>query len=125
GVDLGDDPIMSAIWSYVQKRKILGSNAVATVTRFVVDAETYQGVSPQLGALAVTLLRHALSVPNLKITLNVMANPEVWEPLARSTDFFLRSHDFHFEVGGRNVGVFMQDWRQEPPDMWLARLSPP
>src|SRR5690606_11848583 len=57
GVDLGEDPIARAIWNHIQDREILGASGVSTIMRFVVDANTYQGVSPQLGAFAVTLLR--------------------------------------------------------------------
>ena len=125
GVDLGEDSITRAIWRFVQERKILGTRGAATIMRFVVDADTYQGISPEIGAFAVALLRHCLTVPNLKIAFTVLANPEMWDRLATSTGFFLRADDFQFEVGGRSVGVFMQDWREESPEMWLARLSPP
>lgn len=118
------DPLTRAIWDYLERNNLLGSSDVATVTRFVVDAETYQDVSPRIASMALTLLRHCLAVPNLKFTFNIMARPEVWEPFARASGFFQPVRELQFVVGGRRMGVFMQDWRWETPAMWLARIAP-
>lgn len=123
-VDVGEDHIARAIWRYLQEQRLPGPGGVATIMRFVVDARTYQALSPQIAALAVALLQHCLTLSNLEFTFNVMAHPEAWDHLAASTGFFPRADQFHFEVAGRPVGIFMQDWRQVPPEVWLTRLTP-
>lgn len=123
GIDPVEDPIAKEIWTYLHKRRMLQADGAATLMRFVVDAETYQDISPPIAAFAVTMIRHFLTVPNLNVSLNLLANPEAWDRFALSTGFFRRSHDLHFEIGGRKVGVFVQDWRQEPVEMWLTRLT--
>lgn len=120
------DPLTRRIWEYLQKNDLLQPNDVATVSRFVIDAEKYQDITPQIASFAMFLLRHCLTVPNLKFTFNILAQPEVWEPFATASGFFklVRDKDLQFQVGERRMGVFMQDWRCETPEMWLSRIAP-
>lgn len=120
---IGDDPIAHAIWEYLERCGFPADGGVATLTRFVVVAQNYQELSPELAAFAVAVVQHCLTVPDLKFSFNVLVHPERWEPLAADTGFFPRVSELNFEVGGRPVGVFMQDWRAVPPDVWLKRLA--
>lgn len=121
--DTHRDPTIRAIWEYLQKKSLLKPGDVAAVTRFIVDNETYQTVSPRTASFIVTLLRHWLTMPNLKFAFNILADPEVWEPHALSSDFFKPEEELQFKHGERTMGVFMQDWREEPPSAWLARIA--
>lgn len=118
------DPVTRLVWEYLQEENLLGPADVATVTRFVVDAETYQQITPNMASMAVSLLRHCLTVPNLKFTFNIMADPERWEPFALASGFFKRARDLVVNSGRRPKGVFVQDWRHESPAAWIARVAP-
>jgi len=118
------DPVTRTIWEYLLAKDLLQPSDVATVSRFVIDAEAYQDITPNIASMALLLLRHCLTVPNLKFTLNILAQPEVWEPFATASGFFQPLKDLQFEVGEYKMGVFMQDWRHETPQMWLSRISP-
>lgn len=121
--DITADPVVQAIWEHLQRQNIPTPDGVVTVMRFVVHAQRHQELSPEIGAFAVALLQHCLAVRNLEFTFTVLVHPERWESLAASTGFFPRVTDLYFEVSGLPVGVFMQDWRTEPPGVWLTRLA--
>lgn len=117
------DPVAKELWRHLRERRMLEPGCVATVTRFVADAETYQGISPAIAAFAIAMIRHFLGIANLDVSVNLLTNPQDWEPFAVATGFFPRAHDLNFEIAGRKVGAFLQDWRQEPVERWLARLD--
>lgn len=118
------DPLTRRLWDYLQENHLLGPGEVATVSRFIIDAETYQEITPALASMAISLLRHCLTVPNLKFTFNIMADPEKWEPMTLAANFFKPVRDLAFHSGGRSMGVFMQDWRDESPAAWLEHIAP-
>lgn len=118
-----DDPVVQGIWEYLERQHLPSPGGVVTVMRFVVNAHHHQSLSPEIGAFAVTLLQHCLAVQGLELTFTVLVHPERWEPFAAATGFFPRLGELHFEVSGQPVGVFMQDWRPQPPHRWLTRLA--
>lgn len=118
------DPFTRALWDYLQGNQLLQPGDTATVSRFVIDAEAYQGITPHIASLALFLLHHCLTVPNLKFTFNILSCPERWEPFATASGFFRPMSDLRLEINNRDFGVFMQDWRYESPRMWLERIAP-
>lgn len=124
-----NDEITTALCAFVlgdnpEGRPLLRDGEKMTITRYGVDAKTHQRPSPGVAALTVELVRDFVTTPNLKLTFNVMANPDEWEPIARQLNFFQRLQPFQFAVGGLTFGVFMQDWRHESPQHWIARIAP-
>lgn len=124
-----NDEISTALCAYVlgdnpEGRPLLRDGEKMTITRYSVDAETHQRPSPRMAALTVELVHDFVTTPRLKFTFNVMANPDEWEAIAHRLNFFNRLDGFRFVVDGLTFGVFMQDWRHESPQQWMARIAP-
>lgn len=124
-----DDEIIQALCAYLlgdnpDGRTLLEEGQAVTVTRFGADDKTHQRPSPAVAALIVELVRDFITTPNVKFTFNVMAKPDEWETYARKLQFFQRLEPYEFVVGRLTFGVFMQDWRRESPQQWLARIAP-
>lgn len=122
--EIRQDPLTRKIWEYLHWKGLLEPDDVATVNRFIVDAEAYQEITPPIASLAITLLRHCLTVPNLRFTFYITAQPQVWEPFAAASGFFRLLRDLRIQVGNDRMGILMQDWRHETPWMGLARICP-
>ena len=86
------------------------------------DAETYQGISPAIAAFAIAMIRHFLGIANLDVSVNLLTNPQDWEPFAVATGFFPRAHDLNFEIAGRKWLVHFASL--EPLEESSVRLLP-
>jgi hypothetical protein len=70
----------------------------------------------------VAATRYVLTTPGLAYSFHVFAAPELWRAVIDSTYIrYLEEGDF--SVGGRRYGLFMHDWRAQPPQAWLDELA--
>ncbi len=98
------------------------ANDQATMFRFWMDRELYQGVGATQSLIFVQAVRHYMTTPHLAFTLFACAEPDFW------SDGFLyadlgRVRGADFEVEGHKFGVFGHDWRARPVLSWLDLLS--
>jgi hypothetical protein len=59
-----------------------------------------------------------LTTPRLAWCFAALAEPERWRPLFEPIRF-PRAPEADFTVGGRHYGVFVHDWRVDPPQTWI------
>lgn len=120
--ELEADPGTRAVWHYLQSHAPLRPGERATILRFWMARDGYQGVSAAQTRVFLNVAQYYLTTPNLAFTFSPCANPMFWMPAFLYMDFALL-HEAAFEVGGRSYGVFGHDWRAVPAATWLDLLA--
>lgn len=120
--DIAADPGAEAAWRHTQRHGPPRPGEAVTQTRFVIDAQAYQGPSPTLNATPILTIQRYLQTPNLAWDFLTLFEPEPWN------DYFAlvglpRAEDADFEVGGRRYGLFCHDFRQLSVDQWLETMT--
>jgi hypothetical protein len=120
--DLEVDPGAIACWQYLQQYALLRLGESATLFRFWMANETYQGVSPTQTLIFINLIQYYRNTPGLAFTFIPFAQPNFWQEMFTYADFtHLPKADF--EVDGKSYGVYGHDWRVMPPAAWQALLA--
>lgn len=120
--DAERDPAVQAARHYLEKHAPLRKDEAATLFRFWMDREAYQGVSPIQGLIFVQTVRHYLQTPRLAFTFLPCSRPDLWALILAYADL-QRLSEADFEVGGKHFGVFGHDWRAVPPAAWLDLMA--
>ncbi|HET9223548.1 MAG TPA: BTAD domain-containing putative transcriptional regulator [Roseiflexaceae bacterium] len=116
------DPCAALAWRYLSKQAPLEDGQFVGLFRYWMDRDAYQAISPAQGMIFVAATRFVLTTPGLAYSFHVFATPELWRPVIEST--YIRYLDEgDFEIGGRRYGLFMHDWRSQPPRAWLEELA--
>lgn len=116
------DPAVDATWRYLNQHAPLRAGEIATLFRFWMADEGYQGVSSVQSLVFVNAVRHYLTTPGLAFTFFPVAEPDFWSP-AFAYASIARLPGADFAVEGRRYGVFGNDWRTLPPVAWLSLLA--
>lgn len=116
------DPGAEAAWSYLEAHAPLRPGERATVFRFWMDHDDYQGVSAVQSLIFVATVRHYLRTPGLAFTFLPCAEPDFWA-LVLMYAGVRRLPDADFTVGERTFGMYGNDWRAVPPERWLGGLA--
>ena len=119
--DVAADPGARAAWDYARHAPPRPGETV-TLSRFVVDRDTYQGPSPTLNAIPILTLQRYLGTPKLAWDFVALAEPERWNEYFAAADV-PRAAGADFRVGGRRFGLFAHDFRRVPVDALLELVS--
>jgi hypothetical protein len=120
--DIALDPGAIAVARFLERQAPLRPGERATLFRFWMAQDTYQGVSTTQSLTFVNAVRHYLSTANLACSFFACTEPDFWAPVFAYADLH-RIPDADFEVGGRRYGVYWHDWRATPPMVWLQLLA--
>ncbi|HSL28204.1 MAG TPA: hypothetical protein VK900_03305 [Anaerolineales bacterium] len=116
------DSAVKAGRAFLANRAALRSNQVATLFRFWMARDAYQGISPIQSLIFIQVAKHYLTTPGLAFTFFPCADPDFWTAILSYAEL-TRCPEADFEVGGRRYGVYGHDWRLMPPAVWIARLA--
>lgn len=116
------DPAVKSTRNYLANHAPLRGDDVATLFRFWMAEDTYQGISPIQSLIFIQVAKHYLITPHLAFTFFPCADPVFWEAILSYAEL-TRYPQADFEVGGKRYGVYGHDWRVMPPSMWIARLA--
>ncbi len=120
--DFQIDPAARVAWQYLQRHAPLRSGEGATLFRFWMARDTYQGVSAVQTLVFGAAAQHYLTAPGLAYAFFPCAEPDFWTPALTYADVN-RLPEADFEVDGRRYGVFGHDWRRVPPMAWLDVMA--
>lgn len=120
--EIASDPATRSAWSYMEKKAPLRPSERATIFRFWMARDSYQGVSSTQSLIFVNMVQHYLTTPGLAFTFLPCANPDFWSPVLNYADLS-RLKEAEFTVGNKTYGVFGHDWRTVPPINWLNLLA--
>ena len=116
------DPGAGAAWRWVQAQPPLEQGQFAALARFWMDRESYQAISPTQGMIFVAATRYVLTTPGLAYSFHTFAQADLWLPAADQI-LFERLPAADFAVGDHATGVYLRDWRAQPPQAWLEALA--
>jgi len=116
------DPCVQAIRRYLADQPPLADGQFAAIGRLWMARDSYQAISPTQGMIFVALTRYLLTTPGLAYSFHVMTEPELWKPVMDQV-LIERLPQADFSVGQRHYGLFMHDWRAQPPRTWLDELA--
>jgi hypothetical protein len=116
------DPAVAATWNYLAQQAPLRAGETATLFRFWMATDTYQGLSPVQSRIFLNMVQHYLTMPGLAFTLLPCAEPDLWTAVFGFADLH-RLPQADFTVEGRTFGVYGHDWRAVPPLIWLANMA--
>ena len=115
--DAAADPALAAAWQFAQRHAALRPGEGLLHHRFFVGRDGYQDLATHNMVAMVATMRW-LTTPRLAWCFAAVAEPERWRPMFESIRF-PRAPEADFEVGGRRYGVFVHDWRADPPHVWV------
>jgi hypothetical protein len=113
--DAKADPAVPLMQEWMERHGPLGPGERVVVSRFILVPRTAQFIqlrnnTPQL---------RWLTTPRLRWAFSFLYAPDSWEPAFRRINF-TRAHELEAKLDGRQ-GVFVHDWRADPPDVWAER----
>jgi hypothetical protein len=120
--DAKQDPAVAATKTFLESHAPLRKDEVATLFRFWMARETYQGISPIQSLIFIQVAKHYLTTAGLAFTFFPCADPDFWAAILHYAEL-IRYPEADFEVGGKHYGVYGHDWRVMPPAVWIARLA--
>ena len=116
------DPAVRSARAFLANQAPLRLGEVATLFRFWMARESYQGISPVQSLIFIQVAKQYLTSPNLAFTFFPCADPDFWAAILSYAEL-TRYPEADFEVGGKRYGVYGHDWRMMPPAAWIARLA--
>ncbi|MBF2067916.1 MAG: ATP-binding protein [Calothrix sp. C42_A2020_038] len=121
--DIEVDAGAVAAWQYLLNNAPLRSHEGATIFRFWMARDTYQGVSPTQSLIFINFVQYFQKTPGLAYTFLPCAEPEMWAPMLTYFDLKrLQGADFLVN-GRRKYGVYGHDWRLISPEAWRELLA--
>lgn len=116
------DAAVKSTRAYLVARAALRANEVATLFRFWMDGDAYQGISPIQSLIFIQVAKHYLTTPGLAFTFFPCADPGFWAAILSYAEL-IRIPEADFEVGERRYGIYGHDWRVMTPAVWIGRLA--
>jgi hypothetical protein len=116
------DPAIKSTRAYLAKHAPLRPDEVATLFRFWMDRDAYQGISPIQSLIFIQAAKHYLTTPGLAFTFFPCADPDFWAAILSYAEL-TRYPEADFEAGGKRYGVYGHDWRVMTPAVWIGRLA--
>ncbi|HET9591103.1 MAG TPA: hypothetical protein VFO91_20120 [Anaerolineales bacterium] len=116
------DPAVQATRDYLAGHAPLRAQEVATLFRFWMGRDSYQGISPIQSLIFIQVAKHYLTTPGLAFTFFPCADPDFWAAILAYAEL-ARLPEADFEVGGQRYGIYGHDWRVMTPAVWIARLA--
>jgi hypothetical protein len=120
--DAKRDPAVASTQTFLERHAPLRKDELATLFRFWMDKEAYQGVSPIQSLIFIQVAKHYLTTPGLAFTFFPCADPDFWAAILGYAEL-TRYPEADFEVGGKRYGIYGHDWRVMTPAVWIARLA--
>lgn len=116
------DPVADAALRHAHAVAPPRAGELVTLTRFVVDAETYQRPSPTVNAIPVLTIQRYLDQPNLSWDFLALHAPDPMDPYFAVADL-PRVPGVDPQCGGRRYGLYAHDFRVRPVDDWLELVT--
>lgn len=120
--DVAADPGAAAAREHADRHAPPRPGEALTQTRFVVDADAYQGPSPTLNAAPILTMQRYRTTPHLSWDYLTLAEPDRWNAYFALADL-PRATGADFVVDGRRYGLFAHDFRRAPFETWLDLVT--
>jgi len=114
--DRAADPVIAALWDYVDSVAPLGQGEHLGIRRFAVQPGWHQRPSPIMDLISRRTIATEMRTRGRAVTFTVFEDAERWRDyLAKAGMLEVVAVD----VGGRVQHVFGRDWRRQPVEQWV------
>jgi AAA ATPase-like protein len=114
--DLAEDPVIAALWDYVEAVAPLGKGEHLGIRRFAVQPGWHQRPSPLMDLISRRTIAAEMRTCGRAVTFTVFEDAERWRHyLAKAGMQEVAAVD----VDGRRQHVFGRDWRRQPVEKWV------
>jgi len=117
-----EDPCAAAVWRFLDTEPPLEPGQIVALSRFWMDRDAYQMISPTQGMIFVASIRYVLTTPGLAYSFHAFAHADLYAPMAGQV-LISRLPQGDFSVGRHRCGMFYYDWRALPPQAWVEALA--
>lgn len=120
--DLNLDPGAISCWHFLQKHAPLRPQEGATIFRFWMARDTYQGTSSTQSLIFTNFVLYFQKTSGLAYIFLPCASPDAWSAMLSYFDL-ARIPQADYQVGAKNYGVYGHDWRVVTPTQWQQILA--
>ncbi|WP_307135738.1 ATP-binding protein [Streptomyces aurantiacus] len=118
--DRAEDPVIAALWDYVEEAAPLGQGEHLAIRRFAVQPGCHQRPSPVMDLISRRTIAAEMRTRGRAITFTVFEDAQQWRN-------YLANAGLHevaaVDVGGREHHVFGRDWRRQTVEQWVEHRA--
>ena len=114
--DRAEDPVIAALWDYVESAAPLGQGEHLGIRRFAVQPGWHQRPSPLMDLVSRRTIATEMRTRGRAVTFTVFEDAERWERYLADAGLL---EVVAVDVDGRKQHVFGRDWRRQPVEKWV------
>ncbi|MCS7476943.1 ATP-binding protein [Umezawaea endophytica] len=118
--DRAEDPLIAALWDFVQAVAPLGRGEHLGIRRFAVQPGRHQRPSPLMDLISRRTIAAEMRTRGRAVTFTVFEDAERWRRYLAEAGLI---EVVTVDVGGREQHVFGRDWRRQPVEEWVEHRA--
>jgi hypothetical protein len=118
--DRAEDPVIAALWDYVETAAPLGPGEHLGIRRFAVQPGWHQRPSPLMDLISRRTIAIEMRVRGRAVTFTVFEDAERWRRYLASAGL---QEVVAVDANGRKQHVFGRDWRRQPVEQWVEHRA--
>ena len=118
--DRAVDPVIAALWDYVEAAAPLGHGEHLGIRRFAVQPGWHQRPSPVMDLISRRTIADEMRARGRAVTFTVFEDAELWRRYLANAGM---QEVVAVDVGGREQHVFGRDWRRQPVEQWVEHRA--
>jgi len=118
--DLAEDPVIAALWDFVDAVAPLGQGEHLGIRRFAVQPGRHQRPSPLMDLISRRTIAAEMRTRGRAVTFTVFEDAERWRRYLAEAGLL---EVVAVDVGGREQHVFGRDWRRQPVEKWVEHRA--
>ncbi|MET1074492.1 MAG: ATP-binding protein [Umezawaea sp.] len=118
--DRAADPVVAALWDFVEAVAPLGQGEHLGIRRFAVQPGWHQRPSPLMDLISRRTIAAEMRTRGRAVTFTVFEDAERWRRYLAEAGLL---EVVAVDVGGREQHVFGRDWRRQPVEKWVEHRA--
>ncbi|HWO60692.1 MAG TPA: ATP-binding protein [Umezawaea sp.] len=118
--DLSEDPVIAALWGFVDAVAPLGRGEHLGIRRFAVQPGRHQRPSPLMDLISRRTIAAEMRTRGRAVTFTVFEDAERWRRYLAEAGLL---EVVAVDVGDRAQHVFGRDWRRQPVEEWVEHRA--
>jgi hypothetical protein len=118
--DRAEDPVIAALWDYVEEVAPLAEGEHLGIRRFAVQPGWHQRPSPLMDLVSRRTIAAEMRTRGRAVTFTVFEDAERWRRYLADAGML---EVVAVDVGGRRQHVFGRDWRRQPVEKWVEHRA--
>ncbi|HYQ61995.1 ATP-binding protein [Actinophytocola sp.] len=118
--DRAEDPVIAALWDFVEAVAPLGQGEHLGIRRFAVQPGWHQRPSPLMDLISRRTIAAEMRTRGRAVTFTVFEDAERWRRYLAEAGML---EVVAVDVDGRQQHVFGRDWRRQPVEKWVEHRA--